>query len=83
MEALRTDKGDEGEMIEGAETVTFVLLIPGYSGRDIRVKAEPDRLRVDAFDLAIVRPLGCTVDTTTVRSTYVNGVLSVRVDKKL
>jgi len=57
-------------------------MAPGYSGRDFRATAEADRLKVEAYDLKIERQLGCTVVPSSARSTYVNGVFSVRVDKK-
>ncbi|MDG7010972.1 MAG: Hsp20/alpha crystallin family protein [Nitrososphaerota archaeon] len=83
MDGLRAVEEERGELIEDARSVTFVLLAPGYSRRDIGVRTEADRLKVEAFDFKLVKPLGCTVDPTTARSTYVNGVLSVRVEKKL
>ncbi|MDE1858543.1 MAG: Hsp20/alpha crystallin family protein [Thaumarchaeota archaeon] len=83
MDGLRSKEADGGELIEGPDAVTFVLMAPGYSGRDFRATAEADRLKVEAYDLKIERPLGCTVVPSSARSTYINGVLSVRVDKKL
>lgn len=82
LDFLRTEEVYTGELIEGAEGVTFVLIAPGYSRRELSVKAGADRLVIEASDFKIAKPLGCTVDPNTARSTYVNGVLSVRVDKK-
>jgi HSP20 family molecular chaperone IbpA len=74
---------DEGELIEGPQDVTFVLVIPGYRRGDIGVYAEQGRLKVESYDFKIVRCLGSPIEPTTARTTYVNGVLSVRVDKRL
>ena len=82
VETLRSEEGDAGELIEGAHAFTFLLLAPGHSARDIEVKAGGGTLRVEAADIKIVRPLAGSVDPSTARWTYINGVLSVRVDKK-
>ena len=74
---------DEVELIEGPLDVTFVLVIPGYRREDIGVYAEHERLKVESYDFKIVRCVGCSIEPTTARTTYVNGVLSVRVDKRL
>ncbi|MDG6916774.1 MAG: hypothetical protein JRM85_04175 [Nitrososphaerota archaeon] len=50
---------------------------------DIDVKAEDDRLRVESYDFKVVRQLGCAVDPSTAKTTYVNGVLSVRIAKRV
>ncbi|MDG6986029.1 MAG: Hsp20/alpha crystallin family protein [Nitrososphaerota archaeon] len=81
IDGIRDKRGDAGELIERDASVTFILLVPGYSRRDIRVRAEADRLRVEAFDFKIERPLPCAVDPSTVSATYLNGVLSVRMEK--
>jgi HSP20 family molecular chaperone IbpA len=78
-----TREAGPGELIEGADSFTFVLVAPGYSRRDIGVRAEDDRLKVEAYDFKIVRAFGCAVAPGTARSTYLDGVLSVRVDKKV
>jgi HSP20 family molecular chaperone IbpA len=74
---------DSGEIIETAGEVTFVMLAPGYSRMDIGVRAEEDRLRVEAYDFKMVKMLRCRVEPTTARSTYLNGVLSVKVAKRV
>ena len=71
----------EGELIEGPSDVAFVLAVPGYRRADIGVYPEQGRLRVEAFDFKIVRHLRTPVDPSTARSTYVDGVLSVRLAK--
>ena len=82
LDGVRDRRDDAGELIEGDGSFTFVLMAPGYSRRDIRVWAEEDRLKVESFDFKIERPLSCAVDPTTVSATYLNGVLSVRAEKK-
>ncbi|MDG6988453.1 MAG: Hsp20/alpha crystallin family protein [Nitrososphaerota archaeon] len=74
---------DEGELIESPLDVTFVLVVPGYRRGDIAVYAEQERLKVESYDFKIVKCMGSPIDPTTARSTYVNGVLSVRVDKRI
>ena len=74
---------DPGELIEGTEEISFVLMAPGHSRLDIDVKAEDDRLRVESYDFKIVKLLRCVVDPSTAKTTYVNGVLSVRVAKRV
>ena len=82
IEGVRSREEDSGELIEGDDSFTFVLLAPGYSRRDIGVRAEADRLKIEAYDFKVVRMLRCEVDPASARSTYLNGVLSVRLDKK-
>jgi HSP20 family molecular chaperone IbpA len=85
-EADRAAAGGEddlGELIEGGDEVTFVMVTRGRERMDIDVKAEDDRLRVESYDFKIVRPLGCAVDPSTTKTTYVNGVLSVRIAKRV
>ncbi|MDG6991529.1 MAG: Hsp20/alpha crystallin family protein [Nitrososphaerota archaeon] len=82
LDRIREKKGDDGELLEGADSVSFLLLAPGYSRRDITVAAQADKLVVEAYDFKIARPLGCTVDPSSARTTFVNGVLSVRLAKK-
>ncbi len=55
----------------------------GRDRMDIDVKAEDDRLRVESYDFKVVRQLGCAVDPSTAKTTYVNGVLSVRIAKRV
>ena len=76
-------ESDPGELIEGADEVTFIMVAPGRTRMDLDVKAEDDRLRVESYDFKIVRPLHCIVDPSTAKTTYVNGVLSVRVAKRI
>ncbi|MDG6920052.1 MAG: Hsp20/alpha crystallin family protein [Nitrososphaerota archaeon] len=76
------EEADPGELIEGADEVSFVLMAPGHTRVDIDVKAEDDRLRVESYDFKIVKLLRCVVDPSTAKTTFVNGVLSVRVAKR-
>lgn len=77
------DEGpDEGELVESATQVTFVLLASGYCARDFAVSAGHGELRVDAPDFQIVRRLPCKVDGASLVTRYVNGVLSARLAKK-
>ena len=82
MDALPSRGEDAGELIEGPYSVNFVILAPGYRAGGIEVMAEPDRLRIRTADFEIERALGCRVDPATAQTSYLNGVLSVRVDKK-
>ena len=77
------EEKEPGELIEGSDEVTYVLMAPGRTRMDLDVKAEDDRLRIESYDFKIVKLLGCVVDPTTAKTTYVNGVLSVRVTKRV
>ena len=80
---VRSEREERGELIEGPNSFTFVLMASGYGRSDIAVNVERDRLRVEASDFKVVKGFRCIVDPSTARTTYVNGVLSVRVDKRL
>ncbi|MDE1853601.1 MAG: Hsp20/alpha crystallin family protein [Thaumarchaeota archaeon] len=78
----RGGERDGGEVIQSATEVTFILITPGYSARDFLARADETHLRVAMPGDEMVRQLACTVDPSTLRTSYVNGVLSVRMSKK-
>lgn len=72
-----------GELMEGAYELNYMLMAPGYTRRDISVRADEEHLVIEAYDFKIVKYLRCVIEPATVRSTYLNGVLSVRVAKRI
>ncbi len=80
---MRDNRIDTGELTEGAETVSFVLIAPGYHTWEFRVGVADGELRVEGPDFFLTKPLYCRVDVTTLKTRYNNGVLSVRIAKKL
>jgi HSP20 family molecular chaperone IbpA len=72
---------DQGEVIEGAYAVTFILIAPGHGEREFEVRVSKDSLRVEADGLELIRRLRCRVDPSSLEHTYRNGVLSVRLAK--
>lgn len=72
---------DSGELTEGAEHVSFILIAPGYRPWEFRVGVAGGELRVEAPDFFITRPLRCRVDGASLQVRYNNGVLSARVAK--
>lgn len=83
LEGVRPSREDPGELIEGPDSFTFVVMAPGYGRGDLQLSVEPGRLSVEAPGFKAARDFPCPVDPSTARSTFVNGVLSVRVDKRL
>jgi HSP20 family molecular chaperone IbpA len=73
---------DAGELIEDSDSFTFVMMAPGYAVRDVHVTLDVFTLTVETRDFRVNRALRSPVDPASARSTYLNGVLSVRVDKK-
>ena len=74
---------DGGELVERPDSVSFVLMAAGYSLGDFEARVEKDELVVCAPDFEIRRRIGCQVEPSQVRTDYRNGVLSVRVAKRL
>lgn len=72
-----------GELIEGPVSVSFILLAPGRRLGDFAVRVRGGRLEVRARGMRVSRKLGCPVDPSTARTTCVNGVLSVKLGKRL
>ena len=72
---------DLGELVERPDSVSFVLMAPGYCLRDFKVTVVRDDLKVDAPDFDLKRPLGCKVGPG-IRTEYRNGVLSVTIPKR-
>jgi HSP20 family molecular chaperone IbpA len=73
---------DRGELVERSQSVSFVLMAPGYCLRDFKVSVGRDKLHVEAPDFEITRVLRCKVDPA-IKTEYRNGVLSIRIPKKL
>ena len=74
---------DSGELTERPESVTFILMAPGYCLRDFKVRVVKGELRVEAPDFEVTRALGCPVEPSGAGVDYRNGVLSIRVPKRL
>jgi HSP20 family molecular chaperone IbpA len=77
------EREDEGELIESAEGVSFILVAPGYSLREFKVGVTNAKLRVSAPDFELARPVHCKVDPSSQETGYNNGVLSVRLAKSV
>jgi HSP20 family molecular chaperone IbpA len=56
-------------------------MAPGYRSGEFLVKASGDSLRVRAPGFELVRPLRCRVDPASIKTSYKNGVLCVRLSK--
>lgn len=85
-EASRMEVGesdDRGELVERADSVSFILLAPGYCLKDFKVRVSGDELRVDAPDFEITRTLGSRVEGPRAKAEYRNGVFSLRMPKKI
>lgn len=74
---------DDGELVEGPEFISFVLMAPGYCMKDFKVEVARRELWVEAPDFEVRRALGSPVDPSGAAVDYRNGVLSVRIPKKL
>ena len=79
--SAEAEPGDRGELVERQDSVSYVLLAPGYSLKDFLVEVVEGELRVDAPGFGFRRELGCRVDAAGIRTDYRNGVLSVRIGK--
>jgi len=73
---------ERGELVERSNFVSFVLMAPGYCLRDFRVRVLKDELHIDAPDFEMTRALGCRAGSA-IKTEYRNGVLSVRIPKKI
>lgn len=80
---MRENKIDSGELTEGAESVSFILMAPGYLSWEFRVGVAEGELRVEAPDFFLTKPLHCRVEKSSLQTRYNNGVLSVRLAKAL
>lgn len=80
--AMRESRIDAGELTEGPESLSFVLLAPGYRSWEFRVGVAEGELRVEGPDFFLTKPLHSKVDSASLRTRYNNGVLSVRLAKK-
>lgn len=78
---MREGKIDTGELTEGPESVSFVLMAPGYRPWEFRIGVAEGELRVEAPDFFLTKALHCGVDRSSLQTRYNNGVLSVRLAK--
>ena len=76
-----TDETEPDELIDGKEGFTYILNAPGYERDQLLVSVLDDELDVKGPDFAVRKHLPSDVDPETVKSKYVNGILSVTVKK--
>jgi HSP20 family molecular chaperone IbpA len=75
------EETEPDELIEGKEGFTYILNAPGYEKDQLLVSVLEDELDVKGPDFAVRKRLPSRVDPETVKSKYVNGILSVTVRK--
>ena len=61
--------------MERVDSISFILLAPGYLSKDFRVTADRGVLRIAAPDF-VARPLACGVEPQGMVAEYRNGILS-------
>jgi HSP20 family molecular chaperone IbpA len=72
---------DLGELVERWSELTFVLLCPGCRAEELAVEIGRRDLSVKGPGFEVVRRLPNAVEPSSVRSSYANGVLSLRMRK--
>jgi HSP20 family molecular chaperone IbpA len=72
----------QDEMIEGRDRLTYILNAPGYEKDDLRVSVQEDELEVKGPDFIVKKKFPGRVEPDTAKSSYVNGVLSVIVERR-
>ncbi len=77
----RGASGPVDEVIDGKSWVTYLLQAPGYALDHFRVSVTRDEIEAKTPDMVRRVRLPSSVDPDSVKSTYHNGVLSVRVKK--
>lgn len=70
------------ELIEGRERLTYILNAPGYEKDELRVSVLEDALEVKGPDFLVRKRLPGGVNPETAKSRYLNGVLSVTMERK-
>jgi len=75
-------EAEPDELIEGADRFTYILNAPGYQQGQLLVSVLEDEIDVKGPDFALKKHLSGRVDPDTAKSRYVNGVLSVTVEKR-
>ncbi len=74
------EKRDEGELIEYAAHLTYLLHAPGYRANELSVSLLGGELVVAGPDFTLRKPVSFE-GACTVTATYINGVLCARVEK--
>jgi HSP20 family molecular chaperone IbpA len=72
---------DLGELVERWSELTFVLLCPGCRPEELAVEIGRRDLSIKGPGFEVVRRLPSAVEISSVRSSYVNGILSLRMKK--
>ena len=70
------------ELIEGRDRLTYILNAPGYGKDDLRVSVLEDEIEVKGPDFIAKKRLPGRVEPDSAKSTYVNGILSVTLERK-
>jgi HSP20 family molecular chaperone IbpA len=70
------------ELIEGKDRLTYILNAPGYQKDDLLVSVLDSEIEVKGPDFIARKRLPGRVDPDSAKSTYVNGVLSVTLERK-
>jgi HSP20 family molecular chaperone IbpA len=69
------------ELIESSDHFTLIVHAPGYRNGELKASLVEDDLVVSAPDFGVHSTLHAPVESQSLVSTYVNGVLSVRLRK--
>ena len=70
------DGGDAGELVEGTDVITFILLAKGLREYQIRVRVRQRSIEVDTPGFFLKRTIPA-VAPLTATSKYLNGVVSI------
>ena len=80
-ERVAEKRSNNSELIESSTHFTLIMHAPGYRKSQLRVSLLGDDLVVTAPDFTVHRPLRASVDRSSLASTYINGVLSAKLQK--
>ncbi len=72
---------DQGELVERADHISFVLMVPGCRLGETNIEVAGGTLKVGTRSVSIARKLHCRVDPASLEASCVNGVLCIRVAK--
>ena len=70
-----------GELIESSTHITFIMHAPGYKSSQLKISLLGDDIVVTAPDFTTRRPLHAPVDGSSLVSSYINGVLSAKLQR--
>ena len=70
------------ELIDGKDSVTYVLQAPGYRASDLDVSFGSGEITVRAPDFSVSKPLPEDAEISSAVTEYRNGILSVRMRKR-